>query len=109
MAGDSINIIYPPPELKSKCMKGKLTFLNISFNRSYISLDIIDKTASFIARNGPEFATRIQQAEPNNDKFNFLKPDDPFNSYYQLKVTEFRERAINGNTIPGPIVGSVKK
>ncbi|KAI2809692.1 splicing factor 3a, subunit 1 [Blomia tropicalis] len=69
MGGDSISIIYPPPELRN----------------------IVDKTASFVARNGPEFETRIQQNEPNNPKFNFLKPGDPYNSYYQFKVKEFRE------------------
>lgn len=77
----------------------KLTFLNISFYRSFFFLDIVDKTASFVARNGPEFETRIQQNEPNNPKFNFLKPGDPYNSYYQFKVKEFREGATNGNNV----------
>ncbi|KAH9526275.1 splicing factor 3a, subunit 1 [Dermatophagoides farinae] len=68
-----ISIIYPPPEIRN----------------------IVDKTASFVARNGPEFETRIQQNEPNNRKFNFLKPGDPYNAYYQFKVKEFRETASN--------------
>ena len=62
-------------------------------------LDIVDKTASFVARNGPEFETRIQQNEPNNPKFNFLKPGDPYNSYYQFKVKEFCESLTNGNNV----------
>ena len=43
-------IIYPPPEVRN----------------------IVDKTASFVARNGPEFELRIKQNEINNPKFNFL-------------------------------------
>ncbi|KPM05088.1 splicing factor 3A subunit 1-like protein [Sarcoptes scabiei] len=73
MSGE-ISIIYPPPEIRN----------------------IVDKTASFVARNGPEFETRIQQNEPNNRKFNFLNPGDPYNAYYQFKVKEFREASING-------------
>ncbi|GFR31434.1 splicing factor 3A subunit 1, partial [Trichonephila clavata] len=40
----TIGIIYPPPELRN----------------------IVDKTASFVARNGPEFEARIRQNEINN-------------------------------------------
>jgi splicing factor 3A subunit 1 len=45
-------IIYPPPEVRN----------------------IVDKTATFVARNGPEFEQRIKQNEVNNPKFNFLNP-----------------------------------
>ena len=48
--GRSGGIIYPPPEVRN----------------------IVDKTASFVARNGPEFEQRIKQNEINNPKFNFL-------------------------------------
>ncbi|XP_064644330.1 splicing factor 3A subunit 1-like [Lineus longissimus] len=65
----TIGIIYPPPEVRN----------------------IVDKTASFVARNGPEFETRIRQNEINNPKFNFLNPNDPYNAYYQHKVKEFKE------------------
>lgn len=56
-----------------------------------MSKDIVDKTASFVARNGPEFETRIRQNELNNPKFNFLNPSDPYHAYYQHKVKEFKE------------------
>lgn len=65
----SVGIIYPPPEVRN----------------------IVDKTASFVARNGPEFENRIRQNEVNNPKFNFLQPTDPYHAYYQYKVTEFKE------------------
>lgn len=64
-----IGIIYPPPEVRN----------------------IVDKTASFVARNGPEFESRIRQNEINNPKFNFLNVGDPYNGYYQHKVNEHKE------------------
>ena len=67
--GKSINIILPPPEVRN----------------------IVNKTASFVARNGPEFEQRIKQNEINNPKFNFLNFGDPYHAYYQHKVTELRE------------------
>ncbi|KAI8046180.1 hypothetical protein M5D96_002380 [Drosophila gunungcola] len=62
MSGPIIGIIYPPPE-----------------------------TASFVARNGPEFEARIRQNELGNPKFNFLNGGDPYHAYYRHKVNEFRE------------------
>lgn len=68
----TIGIIYPPPELRN----------------------IVDKTAAFVARNGPEFEARIRQNEINNSKFNFLNSGDPYNAYYQHKVKEAKEGKI---------------
>ncbi|KAH9490718.1 splicing factor 3a, subunit 1 [Bulinus truncatus] len=65
----TVGIIYPPPEVRN----------------------IVDKTASFVARNGPEFENRIRQNEVNNPKFNFLQPTDAYHGYYQHKVAEFKE------------------
>lgn len=64
--------------------------MRILLIKSTIS-DIVDKTASFVARNGPEFEARIRQNELGNPKFNFLNSGDPYHSYYQHKVNEFRE------------------
>ncbi|KRT85423.1 hypothetical protein AMK59_38, partial [Oryctes borbonicus] len=64
-----VGIIYPPPEVRN----------------------IVDKTASFVARNGPEFEARIRQNELGNPKFNFLNPGDPYHAYYQHKVKDFQE------------------
>lgn len=35
---------------------------------------------------GMEFEKRILANEKNNLKFNFLLPNDPYNSYYKTKV-----------------------
>ena len=64
-----VGIIYPPPEVRN----------------------IVDKTASFVARNGPEFEQRIKQKEFNNPRFNFLNGGDPYNAYYQHRVNELRD------------------
>ncbi|XP_014252528.1 splicing factor 3A subunit 1 [Cimex lectularius] len=64
-----VGIIYPPPEVRN----------------------IVDKTASFVARNGPEFESRIRQNELGNPKFNFLNSGDPYHAYYQHKVKDFKE------------------
>jgi len=55
------------------------------------NIDIVDKTASFVARNGPEFESRIRQNELGNPKFNFLNFGDPYHAYYQHKVKEFKD------------------
>lgn len=65
-------LIYPPPEVRN----------------------IVDKTASFVARNGPEFEARIRQNELGNPKFNFLSAGDPYHAYYQHKVKEIREGKV---------------
>lgn len=51
----------------------------------------MDKTAIFVARNGPSFESKVKEAESNNSKFNFLNPHDPYHAYYLHKVKEFME------------------
>lgn len=80
-----IGIIYPPPEVRN----------------------IVDKTASFVARNGPEFESRIRQNEVNNPKFNFLNPADPYHAYYQHKVKEFKEGKGQEPTVAKPSPASM--
>ena len=73
-------------------MRNMLGHTIIDMNISLASwIDIVDKTASFVARNGPEFESRIRKNELNNAKFNFLNPSDPYHAYYQHKVREFKE------------------
>ena len=69
IAEQIVGIIYPPPEVRN----------------------IVDKTASFVARNGPEFEQRIKQNELNNPKFTFLNAGDPYHAYYQHRVEEIRD------------------
>ncbi|XP_057292699.1 splicing factor 3A subunit 1-like [Hydractinia symbiolongicarpus] len=73
----TIGIIYPPPEVRN----------------------IVDRTALFVARNGPEFEDRIRANEADNVKFNFLNPNDPYHAYYEYKLKDFRE---NDQEEPAP-------
>jgi len=64
-----VGIIYPPPEVRN----------------------IIDKTASFVVKNGEKFEERIKEKEAGNPKFNFLNSADPYYAYYRFKVKDFQE------------------
>ncbi|KAK4399568.1 putative splicing factor 3A subunit [Sesamum angolense] len=64
----TIGIIYPPPDIRN----------------------IVDKTAQFVAKNGPEFEKRIIANNEGNAKFNFLRPSDPYHAYYQHRLSEAR-------------------
>ncbi|KAL8267006.1 hypothetical protein R6Q59_004350 [Mikania micrantha] len=64
----TIGIIHPPPDIRT----------------------IVDKTASFVAKNGPEFEKRIIVSNAGNPKFNFLNGSDPYHAYYQHRLSEFR-------------------
>jgi len=66
---DVVGIIYPPPEIRN----------------------IIDKTASFVARNTVQFENLIKEKEKYNPKFSFLNPNDPYYSYYQYKIKESKD------------------
>jgi splicing factor 3A subunit 1 len=52
---------------------------------------IVEKTAGYVARNGPVFEDRIRQKELNNPKFSFLGAQDPYNSFYVWRLSEVRE------------------
>ncbi|KAK4258189.1 hypothetical protein QN277_007662 [Acacia crassicarpa] len=64
----TIGIIHPPPDIRT----------------------IVDKTAQFVAKNGPEFEKRIIANNAGNVKFNFLNSSDPYHAYYQHRLAEFR-------------------
>ncbi|XP_034697228.1 probable splicing factor 3A subunit 1 [Vitis riparia] len=66
----TIGIIHPPPDIRN----------------------IVDKTAQFVAKNGPEFEKRIIANNAGNAKFNFLNGSDPYHAYYQHRLSEFRSQ-----------------
>ncbi|GAB4850664.1 hypothetical protein Ancab_029975 [Ancistrocladus abbreviatus] len=74
----TIGIIHPPPDIRN----------------------IVDKTAQFVAKNGPEFEKRIIANNAGNAKFNFLNASDPYHAYYQHRLSEFR--AQNQATVQQP-------
>jgi len=66
-----VGVIYPPPDIRG----------------------VIDKTAQFVAKCGPEFEQRVLR-EQNVTKFSFLLPSNPFRPYYELKVKEFKTGVV---------------
>ncbi|KAM1267503.1 hypothetical protein ACFX15_036401 [Malus domestica] len=53
---------------------------------------IVDKTAHFVAKKGPEFVKRIVAESAGNSKFHFLSSLSPYHAYYQHRLSEFRNR-----------------
>ncbi|VDN55427.1 unnamed protein product [Dracunculus medinensis] len=82
-----IGIIYPPPDIRT----------------------IVDKTAAFVARNGVDFENKIREKEAANPRFSFLNATDPYNAYYQHKVTEFREGLASEPVIHRPQIPEAVK
>ncbi|KAF0897915.1 hypothetical protein E2562_001623 [Oryza meyeriana var. granulata] len=76
----TIGIIHPPPDIRV----------------------IIEKTATFVSKNGPEFERRIISHNAGNAKFNFLQPSDPYHAYYQHRVSELAAQppAADGAAAP---------
>lgn len=51
---------------------------------------IIEKTAGYVARNGPVFEDRIRDKEQGNSRFSFLTPSDAYAAFYQWRLNEVR-------------------
>ena len=62
--GNVIGVIIPPPDVRA----------------------IVDKTATFVARNGKTFESRILEKNSGNSTFDFLKVTSPYHKYYISKV-----------------------
>ncbi|CAL0300337.1 unnamed protein product [Lupinus luteus] len=79
----TIGIIHPPPDIRT----------------------IVDKTAQFVAKNGPEFEKRIVANNTGNAKFNFLSASDPYHAYYQHRLAEFRSQnqSSGGQSTDSPV------
>eukprot|EP00918_Siedleckia_nematoides_P066784 GHVU01145277.1.p1 GENE.GHVU01145277.1~~GHVU01145277.1.p1 ORF type:complete len:116 (-),score=19.99 GHVU01145277.1:606-953(-) len=64
----------------------------------------IDKTASFVARNGPEFENRLltEQSQKGGQKFTFLMRSNPYRKYYEMKVRDFQtgESTVPDTAVP---------
>ncbi|KAL6567172.1 hypothetical protein OROGR_000840 [Orobanche gracilis] len=63
-----IGVIHPPPDIRN----------------------IVDKTAQFVAKNGPEFEKRIVANNEGNAKFDFLRAPNPYHAYYERRLSEAR-------------------
>jgi splicing factor 3A subunit 1 len=55
-----------------------------------LKIAIVEKTAGYVARNGPVFEDRIRDKELQNPKFSFLSPNDAYAPFYQWRLSEIR-------------------
>lgn len=67
MAEAAVGMIYPPPDIRG----------------------VIDTTAQFVSKHGPEFEARVLR-EQNNAKFAFLQRGNPYRAYYDQRVSDFK-------------------
>jgi hypothetical protein len=81
-------LVLPPPEIRSKLIQDSMVRWNDVLTS--LGVGIVDKTATFVARNGLQFEDRILDKERNNPKFCFLRPEDPYHPYYQYCIDEIR-------------------
>ena len=84
MDEDKPRIIYPPPELRGKQTRDELFAPNCG-------IVIVDKTAGYVARMGPQFEIEMREREKNNLKFAFLNANDPYHTYYRMRLKETLE------------------
>eukprot|EP01066_Platyproteum_vivax_P015552 Platyproteum_vivax@DN6860_c0_g1_i2.p1 len=71
--------------------------------------NIIDKTAEYVAKNGPEFEARLRD-DQNKQKFSFLMPTNPYRPYYEAKIKEFQGGgAVKKPEVPKAILDMRKK
>jgi len=79
-------IIRPPPEIRA----------------------VADKTASFVAKNGRGFETRIiTSAKGKTPKFAFLHDSSPFHAYYEDRIVFFSNGGVDEKKQEEPKEGTV--
>jgi splicing factor 3A subunit 1 len=61
-----------------------------------------------VARNGPEFESRILKNEQSNLKFSFLNPKDPFHPFYRSRVSELGGKSLPPEEPVAPTAGLSK-
>lgn len=52
---------------------------------------IIDRTAEFVAKQGPEMEKKIYSSDPTRIRFAFIAKDNPFHPYYAMAIQCYKE------------------
>ncbi|PKA47293.1 putative splicing factor 3A subunit 1 [Apostasia shenzhenica] len=63
---------------------------------------IVEDTASFVAKHGPEFERQIVEINVGNPKFNFLIESDPYHYYYEDRLSELQLDPFAPRPVPPP-------
>jgi splicing factor 3A subunit 1 len=78
-SGKIVGVIIPPPDIRV----------------------VIDKTSKFVADHGKRIEQRIAGSEEGKTaKFNFLKANDPYHAYYELRIRQFEEEKAGNGSAP---------
>ena len=64
-----VGMIVPPPDMRA----------------------IIDRTAEFIAKHGPEMEKKIYSSDPTKIRFAFIEDNNPFHPYYKMAIQCYKE------------------
>lgn len=56
--------------------------------------EVIDKTASFVAKNGADFEIRMMRESNALERFGFLFPGHAYRAYYEIKVKEVQRGRV---------------
>ena len=56
-------------------------------------VEVIEKTASYVARTNKDFEERIREKERTHPKFAFLNPLDPYFGYYEWRLADLQSTA----------------
>jgi len=94
-------VVLPPKDIRGQSLPHGLYPMLIP------SLAVVEKTAGYVARNGPVFegdisnlpvakkslttVDRIREKERQNPKFSFLSPNDAYAAFYAWRLNEVRE------------------
>lgn len=72
--------------------------------------ELLEKTASFVARRGDDFEDRILDQAQNNPKLQFALKDNPYRPYYDWRISEIKQgRGYDGVDGASPMPGAPKK
>ena len=64
-----VGMIIPPPEMRA----------------------VIDRTAEFVSKQGPEMEKKIYSSDPTHIRFAFIAKDNPFHPYYTFAIQCYKE------------------
>ena len=64
-----VGMIVPPPDMRA----------------------IIDRTAEFVSKHGPEMEKKIYSSDPTKIRFAFIMEDNPFHPYYTMAIRCYKE------------------
>jgi len=72
--------------------------------------ELLERTASFVARRGQEFEERLVDQAKTNSKLQFALKDNPYRPYYDWRISEIRAgRGLDGADGATPAPGAKKK